>query len=373
MRILSRYLAKDFAVIFALTIAVFTLVMALGTIVRAMDWMARGVPGLMLLRYFGLSVPFSLQFTVPMGAITATLLLFSRLSMDGEIAAMKACGMSLWQIVAPVLLMAMGAALLTLVLAHEVSPRCRYLQRYIEAEFRDVDPMVVIEEGRWIRDFPGYLLFVSRRDGRRLQDVTLYEMLDRGHRRVIRARAGTLERSADGSALHLDLYNVRMEQTEGDDPGDLARVRSMTADHYPRVFPVSSLFRRREVRKRRSDVTLAELIEAVRRMPDDHPEIRPADLRPQQMRFVIEASNRTALAFTCLAFAMMGIPLGMRSRRRQSSIGVGIGLGFVALFYFVMVLTDSMHTQPAWRPELLTWIPILLAQGLGLVLIHRAR
>ncbi len=373
VRILSRYLARDFAFGFALTVAIFTLVLVAGTMVRAMDWLARGVPGPLLFRFFALNVPYTLQFSIPLGALTAVLLLFSRLSSDGELTAMRACGMSLWQIAAPVLALAVAATAATLALAHGASPYSRQQQRNIEAQFRQVDPLALIEPGRWIREFPGHLLYVARRDGGRLQDVTLYAIPEDGPRRVIRARDGTVARSADGRELRIDLYAVRMEWVESEEPGGRERRRTMTAEHYPEVFRIDEMFRRRAVRLRPGDHTLPQLLAALRDLPAKHPELDPADLLPQRLQLVIEASSRTALAFTCLAFVLLGIPLGIRTRRRESGIGFGISLGVAMLFYFTMVMVGTMSTHPRLHPQLLVWAPILLAEVAGLVLLHRAR
>ena len=112
MRVLNRYFLADFLSYFILTLLVFTFVMYLGGMIKAIDLMSQGISGKIILQIFAYQIPYILTFTIPMSTLTATLLLFGRLSIDGEITALRACGLSLSQIVSPVLLL---AVLLTLV------------------------------------------------------------------------------------------------------------------------------------------------------------------------------------------------------------------------------------------------------------------
>ncbi len=372
MKILSRYLVRGYLLTFGFTVAVFTFILVVGAMVRVIDLLARGISAGLLFRYMGLNIPFALQFTVPMSVMTTSLLLFTRLSLDGELTAMKACGLSLWRIVTPVLLLAMILSAFSFFLTQFVSPRSRFLQRHVVAQFRDEDPLALVEEGRFIRDFPGHLLFVGRRDRRQLYDIVLYERDDAGRRRNIRAQSGTIERDESGEYLEIDLYQVRIESMEDPAKGP-THTRSMTAEHLPRRIHLGHLAERGFVRKRISDHTLLELHDSVRTASDHYPDLSEKDLAQHRMGFVVEASNRTALSFACFAFTLLGIPLGMRSRRRESSIGVVISLGIAFFFYFFMILTQSLARNPDWRPEILVWIPVVCAEVIGLWMIHRTR
>ena len=92
LTIANRYILVDFLITFAMTLSV--LVMCTAGLVRVIDYLARGVSGLFVLKLF--NIPFMLMFSIPMSILASTLLVVGRLSADGEITAMKACGFSLW-------------------------------------------------------------------------------------------------------------------------------------------------------------------------------------------------------------------------------------------------------------------------------------
>ena len=68
---------------------------------------------------------------------------------------------------------------------------------------------------------------------------------------------------------------------------------------------------------------------------------------------------------------VIGIPLGLRSRRRESTVGVAISLGLVFVFYLFIVLADALVNRPALRPDLIIWIPVLVGEAAGFYLLWR--
>jgi lipopolysaccharide export system permease protein len=86
---------------------------------------------------------------------------------------------------------------------------------------------------------------------------------------------------------------------------------------------------------------------------------------------VVEANKRLALALSCFAFTLLGIPLGMRSKRKESSVGVAISLLLVFLFYLFIIVANSLVGRPELRPDMIVWIPVILAEIIGFGLVRR--
>ncbi len=285
---------------------------------------------------------------------------------------MKACGLSLWQIISPVVMLSIALSFVAMFFSNTVSPRSRLAQRHALVRFGDEDPLALLEEGRFVRDFPGLMIYVGRRNGSQLEDIIIYEMGPRGLKSNIRARSGTVHRDREAGAAVIDLVDVRIEQHDESDPMNLSKVRSMTAARYPRRIDIAAVMKKGTVRKKTSDFTFPELTEAIRNVRRHYPLLSDADLQKQKMAMLVEASNRMALSTSCFAFTLLGIPLGIRSRRRESSVGVAISLGIVFVFYFFMIMAKSLSSRPALHPDLIVWVPVIAAEALGFVLIRRA-
>ncbi len=373
MRILDRYIIRDYLITLLLTVFIFSFVMCVGSLVKAIDLMSRGISGGIILKIFLLNFPYILQFTIPMSALTTVLLLFTRLSMDGEITAMKACGISLWQIISPVVMCSILLSLFCMMLTNSLSPAARHAQRTIQSSFSDEDPMSLLEEGRFVRDFPNLMIRVGKKQDRRLSDVDIYEIDPRRNRvkMHVRARAGLMRMDPTNNVLHVDLYDMRADWP-APDPTDISRARTLTAAHYPYEIDMSKLTKAGPYKKKIKDYTFGELSHAIRNVADLYPKLPAAELVRQRMGFLVEANNRMALSMACFAYTLLGVPLGLRSRRRESSVGVLISLGIMFVFYFFMILAKNMVDVPQFRPDLLVWLPVIAGELAGMYLITKS-
>lgn len=372
MRVLNRYLMSDFFVTFGMTLLVFTFVMSLGAVVKAIDLGARGVSGLLLFKVFSYNIPYMLTFTLPMSVLTATLLLFGRLSFDGELTAMRASGMSLWQIIAPVVLLSIGVSILCIGITAEIAPRARHAMRSALVQLGVEDPINLLEAGRFVRDFPGLMIYIGDRSGNRVTDVIVYELGAEGADRNVRAKYGTLRTDKEAKAMFIDLYEVRIDQKEKKKHGDSPQTQYINASHYPVRLDFSEM-QNKTVRRKVPDLVFADILAAVRDVQGTFPELKPEDVSRQRMTLVVEANKRLALSLSCFAFTLLAIPLGMRSKRKESSVGIGISLLMVFFFYLFIIVANSLVKHPEYRPDLIVWIPVIGSQFAGFFLIRRLR
>src|SRR5260221_63540 len=112
-----------------LTVAVFTFIMVLMNVLQGvLPLLFSGhLRFLLVLKAIGLMLPFGLVFALPMGFITATLLVFGRFSADHELTAARAGGISLISLVSPVLLLSLFCCALSAWFNMELGPRSRVM------------------------------------------------------------------------------------------------------------------------------------------------------------------------------------------------------------------------------------------------------
>ena len=163
IRVFNRYLLGDFLKSFVITLAVLTFVMYVGAVVQAIDYMSRGISGLLIMKIFALNIPFTLSFVIPMSVLTAVLLHFGRLSADGEITAMKSCGVSLWQVAAPFVFCSILLSGICLYLNAVMAPHSHFARRQMLRDLGEEDPLALLDEGRFVNDFPGVKVYIGKK------------------------------------------------------------------------------------------------------------------------------------------------------------------------------------------------------------------
>ncbi len=123
MKLLQRYVSGSFLTAFLLGMLVLTFVLSVGLLVKAVELMVRGLTPGLVLKFLLVSVPQSFTFTVPVAALTSALLVFGRLSTDGEISAMKACGINLWRVMLPIVWTGILMSFISIYINHQISPQ----------------------------------------------------------------------------------------------------------------------------------------------------------------------------------------------------------------------------------------------------------
>lgn len=347
--------------------------MAVGTIFKVIDLFSRGVSGLFILRYFLSGMPFSLIFAIPMSVLAAAYLVFSRMNADREVIAMRASGISLWQIIQPPVLIATLLCALCVYINCSLAPKSHYARRLMLGELGSETPLSLLDEGRWINDIPNVKLYILRKSGNKLSHIYMTQFGEKGIRRQIYADRGTVDPDPNNPAsVTINLYSVRISDYDEDDPANPVKFVHPTAAHHPMLLDMSNLVGRDVVVKKRADLTMMELIGALRYGREVQMDASLENQAVHRMSLQVEVSTRLALSFSCYAFVLLGAALGVKIHRKESTIGLPLILALVLAFFSFIALADSLVSKPGLRPDLIVWIPFLLAETIGFVLIHRA-
>jgi lipopolysaccharide export system permease protein len=222
VRLLNRYLLRQLAAPFLFALAALTSLMLLSQIAKKFGALVgKGLPWGVIGEVFALSLPFIVAMTLPMAVLVAVLYAFSHLAADNEITAMRASGISVYQILAPVLVWGVFMAAFNFAFVDQLLPRSNARLRGLLIDIGRKKPTLELRE-QVINEVPPsqYFLRAGRIDAAtgRLKDITIYDVGGESSRRVIYADSGQMAYGEGRTDLNLRLYDGAIHQYRPNDP-----------------------------------------------------------------------------------------------------------------------------------------------------------
>jgi lipopolysaccharide export system permease protein len=358
-RTLLRYVLAEQVLPFWVSLLVLTLVLFLGKIMRYTQLIFASGSGLTecgrLLLY---SLPYFLAFTIPMATLLGVLLAFSRLAHDNEITAMRAAGISFYQMMPPVAVLACTAWLLTLALSLFVLPRGNSAFKRELVEMAQSRVQLGLRERVFNDQFRGLVFYIDRisTDGKRLQGVFISDERSPRARNTIVAREAVLVNAPDRGRLDLKLFQGNILRV-----GE--RMRSVQTVHFAQYdFHVdleAVAFRGKSFHRNEKSLSMGELRQAL---------AESESATAEHHELLLEWHRRFSLPFACVVLGFIAAPLGVRSGTGSRFSGVVFGLLLFLLYYIFLSAANALGENGTCSPALGLWLPNVVFGGIAAVL-----
>ena len=376
MNLIHRHIFANVVATCAASVGLFAFVLMIGNALK--DLLGLMLSGQLavdtFIRLLALLVPFVVSYALPMGMLTGILLVLGRMSSDREITALRASGLSVAWLSAPILFSAMLGVVLCLVINFQFMPLARVAYHQELAEAVRQNPLSFIVPKTFIRDFPGIVIYAGEKNGARLKDFWLWE-LDAQQRvkRFARAESGRFDYDQANNKLVLTLVRAQAEVHDDRDPEDPAKAHSGGAsDQATFDLPLSKITGTQGVQRKLKWYTFPQLVEEWRRLNKPDPAVPTAEREKLQMRVQIVIHEKFATAFSVLSFALIAIPLGIKVSRKETSANLGVAVALAMAYFMATIVVGWFDNHPGLRPDLLMWLPNLTFQALGLWMFFKA-
>jgi LPS export ABC transporter permease LptF/LPS export ABC transporter permease LptG len=364
MRLIDRYFVREILPPFAIALLVFTFILIIPFIIDlAEQLIAKGVPWATLLRLTATLVPQALGLTIPMAFLIAILVGLGRLSGDREIVVLMACGVSPYRMLRPIFVFGVLCWAATSWVMIEAIPN-------ENQNFREITARIVADraEGQvrpreFFEDFPDVVLYVREVPAEGgWRDVFAADTRNASQPAVFAAKRGRMVVDREKRTIEMVLEEGTRHSTRIGDPAmyEVVRFEQMMLSLNP-----ESVFPRTGPARGEREMSVAELQERVaefegRGLPAHNP--------------IMEIHKKASIPIACFVFALVGVGLGVSSRRDGKLASFVLGIAVIFVYYVVMFLAQSMTKgglMPAW---LAMWAPNILLGGAGLLLlVSRAR
>jgi LPS export ABC transporter permease LptF len=304
--------------------------------------------------------PSVLVLAIPIGFLIALLMVYGRLGADKEFLALQTSGVTARALLWPLIIFSVVGSLFLVVFMDVVLPWGNTCFIKLDAQVIKEHSTIVVKERSFVDDFKGYVLYVDQKEEKtgNLKNVTV-EILDENGRpyRIVYANEGSLQ---EDKRYHIILRLVQgfMQQLGTRiDPGlsNLLQLKFSQCD-----LDLSSnqaAFGSLDIDSPRN-MKLKDLAEKIRVEKE-----KKVDSRYDEVEF----NKKFSLPFATLAFAFIGIPLGLATRS-TSYWGPILALILVACYEGFLMLGDNGGFLGRFSPFLAMWVPNFFLMLMGILL-----
>lgn len=358
MRILTRYILGEILSHTLIGCALFTFILFMPSLGQILETVVRNSsPLISVLQIFVFMLPNTFKVTIPMSVLVGILLGLSRLAADSEITAMRASGLGIGYFVRVASTVAIGGTLLGLVNSLFIAPRANQAILEMQQSLETSEASYQIQPRVFYEDFRNLVLYVqdvrAGTGAANWRQVFMADVSDPTTPLVTTAASATVV-SDSKQVLLMRLRNGARHETS---PSVAQQYNISTFETTDLPLSLGG----------QNDVHLGRLDTAIYAMSMS--QLLRRIHMPDNRRFLLELHTRFSYPAACLVLMLVGVPLGVISRRGGKSSGFVFTLLLVILYYVLSYTGIALGRQEKLPAFLAVWLANLLFAGVGTFLL----
>lgn len=419
-RILPRYFIKEHIGPFFWALITITLIFILNILYRDLGkFLSKGIALPIIFEFLFLNLAWMIALAVPMAVLTATIMAFGRLSADNEITAVRASGVSLYQILIPLLFVGGLITFGLIIFNNHVLPDFNHRARLLAMDIARKKPMINLEAGVIYTDIPDYSILVQSVEEidsvSYAKNIVIDDQNDNNLIKTIVADSAALRFNSKTGFLDISLFDGEAHEVSFKDPETFKRVgfqkqllkiamsdiilsRSQSEYRGDREKSAADLMknvRENEARiAERQKFIHQKMLEQISKF--DAPRESPAILanlitEQQDLRRAIRADldlingyqksininlvevhKKYSIPAACMVFILVGAPLGILIRQRGWGVAGGLSFLFFLLYWVCLIGGEILADRQIITPFFAMWTPNIIVGVIAIALVIKA-
>jgi len=361
------------------------------------------------------SLPIIVTYALPFGTLVGALMAVGRLSGDREIMALRASGVALARIFAPMLAMGLVLSGAVFVFNDLALPLGNIGLKSMLRRVIFQNPAIELEPYS-VKRYENTVIVTGEVAGRRIRPIMIIDQDDEGRKRVITAREAVLVPATDErGAVALELRGVFDHSTKPREAGDfeyasaermvynillkdisvslvnpgpaekssLDVFREIAAMRFRRAEAVAAADERARRLRYRLSLTMLDAVERgsypsggerdelTRLMTDLARESAGPPPDRALQGYLLEFHRKFASPLSCLFFVVFAFPAGLLARRSGRTLGFALGIVMSGLYWAMLIVSYRFGARATFSPLLAMWLPNLVVLAAGTVLLAR--
>lgn len=312
------------------------------------------------LRLFSYIFPHMLLYVIPMASMTGVIIGFTRLTNDREILALKACGISLRQMLPPVILVAAVIATLTGYFSVRLIPAGEIAMHQLMFQLAKEKVDKGIKEKKFTEALGDLVVYVDQIDDQdRWHGVYVSDMRNRLQPIITMAKSGSMLANIQQMAVTIVLDDGTLHNANGKDN------QVVRFSRYQLQIPLKPPTRidGDDVTKvTRGAMSQQQLLQAAKQIGTD---------TRHGIGYLTEYHHRLALPIGCFILSLLGLPLGLQAGPGRKAVGIPLGLGFFVLYYVTFTICRVMVEDRELPLVFGMWLPNIIFAAITFFIFWR--
>lgn len=314
----------------------------------------------------GYSVPQFIVLSIPMGTLLGTLLSVGRLNTDNEIIALRACGISLYRVLAPYFVVGILLSCITFLGSEIAVPYCNSKVAEIEqAVVSGAHGLGTRQRFHWPFYNPDtqqlqWVLIAGEVEDSTLSDVVLYyyDAKDKYSNFMVEAER------AEWSGSSWTFFNMRQVKLHRSESGDEQLIMEAERAVIPDFSIIPEALKRRQ--KSAEDLSILQLRQVIRSKIKEGITARDREI----LDYLTTLHFKLSIPLTPLFFIIIAVPMAIMPQRSSRAMGMGLALVTVLVYYSMFIVFQKAGVGGILPPAIAAWVPNAILLGVGAVLMQ---
>lgn len=357
---------------------------------RLLDLLVRkGLPINIVGQILMYHLPLIMSYTAPMAILVGIVMTFGRFAHDNEILALKTSGLTFFSIMRMPVFLTLLFSVFLIYFNNYILPESNHRLRNLMMDVSRKRPAIRLPEGVFSDDFPGYTVYIGRKDERhsKLFDITIY---DKRNNLMMTAPDGELKDLEEQNIVQFTLYNGELHQLIDNSKYQRTKFAKQIVNMEVNTDLIKKERTYRDQNELNIDGLKKKVSETKKELQQIHSEIAEIGINALELylqgervnlgeerfkiekrlqaiksksrkisRYLIELNKKFSLAVACLLFVLVGAPLGYISKKGGIA-GILIGVLLFSLFYILILAGEEFADRRGFSPFWAMWLPNLL-------------
>ena len=431
MKVLTRYVLKEFIRSFIISISIIYAILLIQLIIKLLDkFLGKGFDSYFLLKLLFYNTAWIIAMAIPMAVLVASILTYGKLSSDNEVVGFKSSGIKMYDIIQPSLFSATIIACITIYFSCNVLPKMNYQARKLNHELSRKRPDVEFEENIYSDLIPNHIMKFKERDKvnkSKFYDIIIHQIYNNRLTRTVIADSviinsnnqdimfnlfeGTIH---ERIAINEEYRQINFQNYKLRVPIDKTNNRKMKYIRGDRELTLNMLnhnidsltnkisYLKYKINKRlnlfnidTANVNYTDLIKLIESKNNDslltinnkdQEKIYKVKARANKTiisgylknidrstnkinRNTVEIHKKFAIPIASIIFLLIGAPLGIKMQRGNMAVSMSISLMFFILYYILIVGGEQLADKNLFNPILSMWLPNIIVLAFGLLIL----